>query len=97
MRQMLISTTGVGCAYQSTQETYSPVGSRNRLIYWSGVQSTGADMRKYFTVIGTNSLAQRNSLRCCGAFATVNNFQPLALCKLTIIDLLKRYLSILWE
>lgn len=35
--------------YQSTQETYSPVGRRNRRMYWSGVQSTGADIKKYFT------------------------------------------------
>ena len=35
--------------YHNTQETYSPVGKRNRRMYWSGVQSTGADIKKYFT------------------------------------------------
>jgi hypothetical protein len=36
-------------AHQRTQETYSPVGSRNLRMYWSGCQSTGAEMRKYLT------------------------------------------------
>src|SRR5271156_4530076 len=35
--------------YQSTHETYSPVGRRNRLIKESGVQSTGAEIKKYLT------------------------------------------------
>jgi hypothetical protein len=35
--------------FQSTQETYSPVGRRNLLMYCSGCQSTGAEMRKYLT------------------------------------------------
>jgi len=35
--------------YHRTQETYSPVGKRNRRMYWSGVQSTGADIKKYLT------------------------------------------------
>ena len=39
--------------YHNTQETYSPVGSKNLRMYWSGVQSTGAEMRKYFTIIVT--------------------------------------------
>src|ERR1700759_4219476 len=34
--------------FQRTQETYSPVGRRNRRIKESGLQSTGADIRKYF-------------------------------------------------
>lgn len=41
-------------AYQSTQETYSPVGSRKRRMYWSGCQSTGAEMRKYLTGNGVS-------------------------------------------
>src|SRR6266699_4515400 len=36
--------------YHNTHETYSPVGRRNLRMYWSGCQSTGAEMRKYFTV-----------------------------------------------
>src|SRR3569833_497121 len=35
--------------FQRPHETYSPVGSRNLRMYWSGCQSTGAEMRKYFT------------------------------------------------
>jgi len=35
--------------YHNTQETYSPVGRRKRRMYWSGVQSTGADIKKYLT------------------------------------------------
>src|SRR5271154_228429 len=36
--------------YHRTHDTYSPVGRRNLRIKESGVQSTGADIRKYFTV-----------------------------------------------
>jgi hypothetical protein len=36
--------------HHSTHDTYSPVGRRNRRMYWSWLQSTGAEMRKYFTV-----------------------------------------------
>lgn len=50
---MPISLTGMqsigGRTYHSTQETYSPVGRRNLRMYWSGCQSTGAEMRKYLT------------------------------------------------
>lgn len=35
--------------YHRTQETYSPVGRRNLRMYWSGCQSTGAEMRMYLT------------------------------------------------
>lgn len=50
---------GAGCrcrcrwrqTYQRTHETYSPVGSKKRRMYWSGCQSTGAEMRKYLTVV----------------------------------------------
>lgn len=41
-------------AHHSTQETYSPVGSRNRLMYWSWLQSTGAEMRKYLTALSVS-------------------------------------------
>ena len=47
--------------YHNTQETYSPVGRRNRRMYWSGVQSTGADIKKYFT---GNNCQQRPRCRC---------------------------------
>lgn len=42
--------------YHKTQETYSPVGRRNRLIYWSWDQSTGADIKKYFTGTRVNKM-----------------------------------------
>ena len=45
------------CTYHSTHETYSPVGRRNLRIYWSGCQSTGADMRKYFTATVSGGVA----------------------------------------
>lgn len=35
--------------YQRMQETYSPVGNKKRRMYWSACQSTGAEIRKYFT------------------------------------------------
>ena len=41
--------------HHSTHETYSPVGRRNLRMYWSGCQSTGAEMRKYFTDQGVSS------------------------------------------
>jgi hypothetical protein len=47
------------CTYQRTQETYSPVGRRKRRMYWSGCQSTGAEMRKYLT--GMASAENRNN------------------------------------
>ncbi len=62
----------------STQDTYSPVGSKNLRMYWSGVQSTGAEMRKYLTG------------RWCQRTADVSRWR-----RLTVIDLLKRYLGIL--
>lgn len=37
-------------SYHRTHDTYSPVGNKNLLMYCSGAQSTGAEMRKYFTV-----------------------------------------------
>jgi hypothetical protein len=37
-------------SYHSTQEMYSPVGSKNLRMTCSGLQSTGAEMRKYLTV-----------------------------------------------
>lgn len=46
--------------YQSTQDTYSPVGSRKRLMYWSGDQSTGAEIKKYLT--GSVSVRARASI-----------------------------------
>jgi hypothetical protein len=46
---MSVAVGSMQRTYHRTQETYSPVGSRNRRIYWSWLQSTGADMRKYFT------------------------------------------------
>jgi hypothetical protein len=42
---------GLDFTHHSTHETYSPVGKRNLRMYWSGCQSTGADMRKYFTAM----------------------------------------------
>jgi hypothetical protein len=35
--------------HHRTHDTYSPVGKRNLRMYWSGCQSTGAEMRKYLT------------------------------------------------
>src|SRR3569833_2439091 len=35
--------------FQRTHETKSPVGSWNLRMYWSGCQSTGAEMRKFYT------------------------------------------------
>lgn len=40
---------GIVTTYHNTQDTYSPVGKRNLRMYCSGVQSTGAEMRKYLT------------------------------------------------
>jgi hypothetical protein len=37
---------------------YSPVGSKKRLMTCSGCQSTGAEMRKYFTADGQDGCAQ---------------------------------------
>lgn len=45
----LLMTCLAVATYHRMQETYSPVGRRNRRMYWSGCQSTGAEMRKYFT------------------------------------------------
>jgi len=59
--------------HQSTQETYSPVGRRNRLMRESGVQSTGAEMRKYLTSLSQpigQLVCFRRRLRlstCCNA------------------------------
>jgi hypothetical protein len=59
--------------YHNTQETYSPVGSRNRRMHWSGVQSTGAEMRKYFTIVHMSDGQQRDIMihlrlsTCCNA------------------------------
>lgn len=38
-----------GVTYHNTQDTYSPVGSKKRRMYWSGDQSTGAEIKKYLT------------------------------------------------
>nr|POE56750.1 hypothetical protein CFP56_33722 [Quercus suber] len=46
--------------YQSTHDTYSPVGSRKRRMYWSGDQSTGAEMRKYLTVMRPTSVLAKS-------------------------------------
>lgn len=45
---------GFACeTHHNTHDTYSPVGSKNLRMYWSGVQSTGAEIRKYFTTIAS--------------------------------------------
>lgn len=49
--------------HHRTQETYSPVGRRNLRMYWSGVQSTGAEMRKYFTKGEGQSMPRTGSRR----------------------------------
>lgn len=49
-------------AHQRTQETYSPVGRRNLRMYWSCAQSTGAEMRKYFTAHAGQPLGLRCDL-----------------------------------
>lgn len=48
-KAIVLGASLIGPAHHSTHETYSPVGSRNLRMYWSGVQSTGAEMRKYLT------------------------------------------------
>jgi len=52
-------------------------------MYWSGVQSTGAEIKKYFTTmfIGDKILYDRQRRRCL----------------LTVIDLLQSYLGILGQ
>jgi len=40
----------INSTYHRTHETYSPVGSRKRRMRESGVQSTGAEIKKYLTV-----------------------------------------------
>ena len=57
---------GLECTYQSTHETYSPVGNKNLRIYWSGCQSTGAEMRKYLTATVSAAVAgvRRRRDRC---------------------------------
>ncbi len=59
--------------YHNTQETYSPVGRRNRRIYWSGVQSTGADIKKYFTVSDVSDCGS-----CRGALQTPYSYRLVA-------------------
>ena len=56
----------VGQTDHSTQDTYSPVGSKKRLMYWSWLQSTGADMRKYLTIRQVSK-----PMHCAGVFVYV--------------------------
>ena len=51
-----------GLAYHRTHDTYSPVGSKNLRMYCSGVQSTGAEMRKYLTA---GKVSQALSISVC--------------------------------
>lgn len=71
--------------FHSTQDTYSPVGKRNRLMYWSGCQSTGADIKKYLTTAAFVSCTKRNK------------GTPDKLGTLTVVNLLQGDLSVMWE
>lgn len=60
--------------YQRTHEIYSPVGSKKRLITCSGLQSTGADIKKYLTVAQRWSTCQVSFAECLKTY----DCQPVA-------------------
>lgn len=79
------SACAMGRSYHKTQETYSPVGRRNLRIYWSGCQSTGAEIRKYLTVprLAYSSEHWRRMRRCRSNSTSVTGAEH------TVINLLQ--------
>lgn len=67
--------------FHRMQETYSPVGRRKRLMYWSCAQSTGAEMRKYLTVLVS---------------VEIITWLQIGQVRLTIVHLLQGYNRVWW-